>query len=52
MKISEILKQPSMPIAGPSYPPGQFVAQIYLTLQVESDPLTGTLHYEATFAAG
>ncbi|QFY44764.1 acetoacetate decarboxylase [Candidatus Methylospira mobilis] len=40
MKIAEILKQPSMPIASPSYPHGpyRFVNREYLIITYESDP--------------
>ena len=40
MKIEEILQQPSMPIAGPSYPAGpyRFVDREYLIVSYLSDP--------------
>jgi acetoacetate decarboxylase len=40
MKIEDILQQPSMPIAGPSYPPGpyRFVDREYFIVTYLSDP--------------
>jgi acetoacetate decarboxylase len=40
MKIEDILLQPSMPIAGPSYPRGpyRFIDREYFIVVYESDP--------------
>ncbi|HEY9773665.1 MAG TPA: acetoacetate decarboxylase [Planktothrix sp.] len=40
MKIDEVLKQPSMPISSPSYPPGpyRFVDREYFIVTYQSDP--------------
>ena len=40
MRIKEILSVPSMPLAGPSYPPGpyRFLNREYMVITYETDP--------------